>query len=193
MIRRKFLKIISLSSLIPLLGLDKLFPWSNSVEPVTNDVLEFVAINNGDHFQLHWEDPNPIADAGPPTDWTWRKFLNDAYCEPDEELTEEYLEGHWDITIADLDKKCSQGCVEEWWWENGIDTTDRVFYYLQDMDLGDELHDQLEWYECPMIGSDYVGVEVRDEETLKKLEKKLNEQGESIRIKVINDWSELDQ
>ena len=136
--------------------------------------------------------PSTIADAGPPTDWTWRKFLNDAYGEPDEELTEEYLEGHWDLTIADLDKKCSEGCIEEWWWENGIDTTDRVFYYLQDIDLGDELHDQLEWYECPMIGSDYVGVEVRDEETLKKLEKKLSEQGESIRIKVINDWSELD-
>ena len=60
------------------------------------------------------------------------------------------------------------------------------------MNIGDELHDQLEWYVCPMIGSDYVGVEVRDEETLKKLEKKLNEQGENVKFKVIEDWDELD-
>ena len=118
-------------------------------------------------------------------------FLTKAYDEPEENLTKEYLKHEWELSLEDLGKPCPDNKVEEWWFEYGVDTTNRVFYYLQGLNLGDELYNQLLWYEVPSPGSSYVGVEVQDLETLQKLEKKLNEQGENIRFKVINDWDEL--
>mgnify|MGYP000088360967 CR=1 FL=1 len=93
--------------------------------------------------------------------------------------------------MTDLDKPFPDTEIENWWFEHGVNTTNRVFYYLLGMDLSDELYNQLLWYENPFPGSNYVGVEVQDLETLQKLEDELNELGENIRFKVIQDWDEL--
>ena len=37
-----------------------------------------------------------------------------------------------------------------------------------------------------------MGVEVWSKETLDKLERELNEQGENVKFKIIEDWDELD-
>ena len=192
MIRRSFIKAISLLSLTPFLGWNKLFNWSKIAKPITDGVREIIAIDNCETIGLHWENPIPIMDAGPPKDWTWRDFLKEAYGEPVDELTEEYLEGDWELSLTDLDKPCPDTEIENWWFEHGVDTTNRVFYYLLGMDLSDELYNQLLWYECSDSPcSSYVGVEVQDLETLQKLEDELNKLGENIRFKVIQDWDEL--
>jgi len=71
-------------------------------------------------------------------------------------------------------------------------TTNDVFHYLQFMDLSDDLRERVDFIECPSPGSNYVGVEVPDEETLRDLENEINKDGEIIKFNLIEDWDELD-
>ena len=194
MIRRSFVKSISALSISPFFSWINILSWFKGVEEVKDGVKEIIAIINNDEpgFQLHWENPIPFLDAGPPKNWTWRKYLIDAYGELEESLTKEYLNWEWELKQSDLDKPCPQVTVDEWWYGYGMTTTSDVFYYLLGVKLSDDVYNQLKWYECPNPGSSYVGVEVWDEETLYKLERELNEQGQNVKFKVIEDWDELD-
>ncbi|SVD12549.1 uncharacterized protein METZ01_LOCUS365403, partial [marine metagenome] len=80
MIRRSFVKSISALSISPFFSWVNIFSWFKGVEVVKDRVKEIIAIVNTDEpgFQLHSENPIPILDAGPPKNWTWRKYLIDA-------------------------------------------------------------------------------------------------------------------
>ena len=86
MIRRSFVKSITALSIIPFFSWVNIFSWFKGVEEVKDGVKEIIAIINNDEpgFQLHWENPIPFLDAGPPKNWTWRKYLIDAYGELEE-------------------------------------------------------------------------------------------------------------
>ena len=183
MIRRTFLQTFSLLTIITFFDWSRLFKKKKVSK-------EIIAIQFDDTIQLHWENPIPIMDAGPPKTWTWKDFMIEAYGETEESLTDEYLEHQWEMISTQLDDKVPQEKVDEWWFEHGVCTTNEVFYYLQTICLSDHLNDQLLWYEYPSMGSSYVGVEAKDVETLILLEKELNEQDEDVKFRLIKDWNE---
>ena len=68
MIRRSFVKSISALSISPFFSWVNIVSWFKGAETVKDAVKEIIAIVNTDEpgFQLHWENPIPILDAGPP-------------------------------------------------------------------------------------------------------------------------------
>ena len=191
MIRRSFIKTISLSLFTPFLKWHKLIGWIGKTKVVEDGVKEIIAINNCDTIQLHWENPIPLLDAPQPK-WSWREFLTNAYGYDEKEFINGYLEEEWSLTQSALDKPCEHLLFDEWWGRNAVTTTNDVFHYLQFMDLSDDLRERVDFIECPSPGSNYVGVEVPDEETLRDLENELNKDGEIVKFNLIEDWDELD-
>ena len=191
MIRRSFIKTISLFSLSPLISWERLFGLTKSSQSIKDSVKEIFAYNLGNTFQLHSEDPELLFREGPPLDWTWRDLLKKGFGEIDENLTEDYLENEWELSLTDLDELCDEDEVKRWWEQYGLDTTSEVFDYLLDLDLSDDLKKQLIWYEYPNMCSTYVGVEASDEKTINQLEQELKKLGKNVRLRVIEDWVEL--
>jgi hypothetical protein len=192
MIRRSFIKSISLSVFAPLLQWKSVFERLGTESVLDNGIKEIIAIDNvGDKIQLHWENPIPKLDL-PLPDWTWREFLRNAYDYGEDEFTEKNLEEEWYLSLDELDRPCEHFSFEDWWVAECFSTTRDVFNHLQFVDISDELKDSVHFIECPSPCSDYIGVEVDDEESLKQFERELNQQGMDIRFKLIYDWDELD-
>jgi hypothetical protein len=63
---------------------------------------------------------------------------------------------------------------------------------LEFFEFSDDLKERVDFVEFPNPCSNYVGVEVPDEETLRDLENELNKDGEIVKFNLIEDWDELD-
>ena len=191
MIRRSFIKSLSLSLFAPLLQWKTLLGWLGESKVLHDGVKEIIAINNCDTIQLHWENPIPLLDAPQPK-WSWREFLTNACGYDEDELTNGNLEEEWSLSQSALDKPCEDILFDEWWSRNALDTTSQVFHYLEIFEFSDDLKERVDFVEFPNPCSNYVGVEVPDVETLWALQKELNEGGENIKFNLIEDWDELD-
>jgi hypothetical protein len=191
MIRRSFIKSLSLSLFAPLLQWKTLLGWLGESKVLHDGVKEIIAINNCDTIQLHWENPIPLLDAPQPK-WSWREFLTNACGYDEDELTNGNLEEEWSLSQSALDKPCEHILFDEWWGRNALDTTSQVFHYLEFFEFSDDLKERVDFVEFPNPCSNYVGVEVPDVETLWALQKELNEGGENIKFNLIEDWDELD-
>ena len=191
MIRRSFIKSLSLSLFAPLLQWKTLLGWLGESKVLHDGVKEIIAINNCDTIQLHWENPIPLLDAPQPK-WSWREFLTNACGYDEDELTNGNLEEEWSLSQSALDKPCEHILFDEWWGRNALDTTSQVFHYLEFFEFSDDLKERVDFVEFPNPCSNYVAVEVPDVETLWALQKELNEGGENIKFNLIEDWDELD-
>ena len=187
MIRRSFIKSLSLSLFAPLLQWKTLLGWLGESKVLHDGVKEIIAINNCDTIQLHWENPIPLLDAPQPK-WSWREFLTNACGYDEDELTNGNLEEEWSLSQSALDKPCEHILFDEWWSRNALDTTSQVFHYLEFFEFSDDLKERVDFVEFPNPCSNYVGVEVPDVETLWALQKELNEGGENIKFNLIEDW-----
>ena len=173
MIRRSFMKAVSLLSSTQILDLDKVFSWFRSAKPVTGGVKEIFAIKDyNSMFQLHWHNPIPIIDAGPPKYSTWKEFTIKTCGDDFVELTEEEAKAVWRLYH--------------------MDTVGPVLnYFEREVDLNEELSNKFMFCSAPAPCTGFVGVYVKDEETLEKLEKELKLVGINWRFTVIQHWDEL--
>jgi hypothetical protein len=167
------MKAVSLLSSTQILGLDKVFSWFRSAKPVTGGVKEIFAIKDyNSMFQLHWHNPIPIIDAGPPKYSTWKEFTIKTCGDDFVELTEEEAKAVWRLYH--------------------MDTVGPVLNYLErEVDLNEELSNKFMFCSVPAPCTGFVGVLVKDEETLEKLEKELKLVGINWRFTVIQHWDEL--
>jgi len=172
MIRRSFIKAVSLLSLTPLLGWDKVFDWFKSAKPVTDEVREIFAVKGYmSKFQLHSRNPIPIMDAGPPKYSTWKEYYTKTYGDCGVEVSEEEAKAAWRL------------------YQMG--TADEVYFDLRHINLSKELHDKVQLWCVPAPYTGFIGVEVENEESLGKLEKELKLVEINWKFKVIEEWDEL--
>jgi hypothetical protein len=138
----------------------------------------FAAVDRGDGFQLNLGDPY----QEPPPSLTYREYAHLLPVDDDEYLEELIEEG------IDLDSEMdSYDFIDEWAYRESPNA--KAYRLLENLDLGPDFESehavgQLQFYDCPGICSDYLGVHAEDEVSLSLLQKRLNELNTGIRITV---------
>ena len=139
--------------------------------------IDLFAVDNGvSSFQFHLGDP-----WAEPPEMTVREFALEYYgCE------EDYLLAWGDEEEVDFDAIQHYSVVVENWCRSRSPSA-AAHGLLANLDLGPDLYGkdavgELIFYDCPMPGSDFLGVESPDEITISLLQKRLNDLNTSIRI-----------
>jgi len=135
------------------------------------------AVGRGEGFQLNLGDPYEE-----PPKLTYREYAR--YCmDNDEEYLEELIEEGYDLD-AEME---FYDYIDEWAYRDSPNA--KAYRLLENLDLGPDFDSehavgQLQFYDCPSICNDYLGVHAEDEVSLSLLQKRLNELNTGIRITV---------
>ncbi len=148
-------------------------PLLRHPEIITDDL--FVR-DEGSHLLMHLGDP----ELGPP-EMTWREFLEEYHP-----YALEDPEGEWGVLESDLDELVDSEFVVESWARSDSPNA-QAYYLLESLDLGPDLSGSdavggLVFTNCPMPGSDYLGVAAEDHVSISLLQQRLNDLGTGIRV-----------
>ncbi len=140
--------------------------------------IDMFAVDHGcSSFQFNVGDP-----WAEPPEMTIREFAVHYYG------SEEDYEHYWDEDF-DFDDPADPDVIADFWVPSDSPNA-KAFHLLHDLDLGSDLCGedavgQLIFYDNPMFGGDYLGVETPCEVTISLLQKRLNELNTGIRISLV--------
>ena len=196
--RRLFIKIFG-----SLLGGFSLTNWIYPFQRLLNisegssvddniDIL-YAIHDGGGCYRLSFDNPNEPTTIPEMTYWEYFDTYVGEW--PDESNPEEVADFCYNYSFEpeDLIKICPEFYCEESYLEN-YSPSASAFYYLNSLDLGEGLDDQLSWHECDAPGHPYVGVEIEKVEEkeglelIKAINQRLAELGELTVIKTMI-WS----
>jgi len=162
---------------------DKVFSYfENHGEPLLEIPkqadLDLFAVDQGAGYGYQLNVGDPWAE---PPEMTIREFAVHYYG--NEEF---YLHFCDDEEEVNFDKLVDPMVVVDFWARSDSPNA-QAFHLLYDLDLGPDLCGgdavgQLKFYDGPIPGSDYLGVEATDEVTISLLQKRLNDLNTGIRI-----------
>ena len=145
--------------------------------PEQADTHLYAVTGRGEGFQLNLGDP-----CEEPPQLTYREYARTCVND-DGEYLEELIEAGCDLD-AEMD---FYDYIDDWAYNSSSNA--KAYRLLENLDLGPDFASehavgQLQFYNCPSICSDYLGVHAEDEVSLSLLQKRLNELNTGICITV---------
>ena len=137
----------------------------------------YAVTGRGEGFQLNLGDP-----CEEPPQLTYREYARTCVND-DGEYLEELIEEGFDLDA----EMYFYDYIDNWAYQHSPNA--KACRLLENLDLGPNFESehavgQLQFYDCPSICSDYLGVHAEDEVSLSLLQKRLNELNTGIRITV---------
>jgi hypothetical protein len=147
-------------------------PLLESPKIITDDLY----VRDDGFYQINLGDP----DLEPP-EMTWREFLEEYHP-----YALEDPEGEWGVSESDLDELVDSEFVVESWARSDSPNA-QAYHLLESLNLGPDLSGPdavggLVFTDCPMPGSDYLGVAAENHISISLLQQRLNDLNTGIGV-----------